>query len=141
MLKYPIGGQKGLHESACEGSAYESSEWVRAQCSKSSSTARRVNSRAGVTRQRRGAERMRGNDSRLCGGGREVGLASELEGNLLDGGGLCEVKDYITAKEGGMDVDAGPAETEDVGVGMDLEVGVFVQLLLVRHVLAFARVW
>ena len=79
--------------------------------------------------------------SRFCWGDGETSLASELEGNLLDGGGLCEVKDYITAKEGGMDVDAGPAETEDVGVGMDLEVGVFVQLLLVRHVLAFARVW
>ena len=74
--------------------------------------------------------------SRLSGGCGETGLASELEGNLLDGGGLGEVEDYVTAKEGGVDVDASAAETKDVGVDVDLEVGVPVRLLAVRHVVS-----
>ena len=45
--------------------------------------------------------------SRFCGGDGEAGLASELEGNLLDSGGLCEMEDDVAAEEGGVDVDAG----------------------------------
>ncbi len=51
------------------------------------------------------------------------------------------MEDYVTAKEGGVDVDACASETEDVRVDMDLKVGVFVHLLFVRHVLAVAGVW
>lgn len=86
-------------------------------------------------------EGVNGEHSRFCWGDGEACLPSELEDNLLDGGGLCEVEDYVTAEKGGVDVDAGAAEAEDIGVDMDLEVGVFVHLLLVRHVLAVTGVW
>ncbi|KAI0829857.1 hypothetical protein BC628DRAFT_1073773 [Trametes gibbosa] len=84
-----------------------------------------------TSRKRDGRGRRR--DLRLCGGDREAGLASEGERDLLDGGGLGEIEDYVTAEEGGVDVDACASETEDVGGDMDLEVGVLVGLA-VGHV-------
>ncbi len=63
-----------------------------------------------------------------------MGLASELEGDLLDGCGLGELELYVPAEEGGVDVDAGAAEAENIAVDVNLEVGVSVQLFLVWHV-------
>ncbi len=77
--------------------------------------------------------------SRLCGRDGEVGLASELEGDLLDGGGLGELKDHVPAEESGVDVDACAAETKDVVGDMDLEKRVFAGLVLGVHVLPVAR--
>ena len=50
------------------------------------------------------------------------------------------MEDDVTAEEGGVDVDAGAAETEDIGVDMDLEMGMLAGLVLVvGHVVAVAR--
>ena len=48
------------------------------------------------------------------------------------------MEDDVTAEKGGVDVDACAAETKDVGGDVDLEVGVLVRLLLVRHVVPVA---
>ena len=53
----------------------------------------------------------------------QSGLAAELEDDLLDGGGLGEVEDDVPAEEGGVYVDAGALETEDVGGDEDVEGG------------------
>ena len=64
-----------------------------------------------------------GRDSRFTGGGGKAGLAPEGEGDLLDGGGLCEMEDEVAGEEGGGNVDAGALEDEEVGVDLDVEGG------------------
>ena len=74
-----------------------------------------------------------GRDSRFTGGGGKAGLAPEGEGDLLDGGSLCEVEDEVAGEEGGCDVDACALEDEEVGVDLDVEGGESV--LLAGHVM------
>lgn len=59
--------------------------------------------------------------SRLGSRSRDASLASELKHNLLERGRLMQMQNDIATQQGRVDVDASPAQTENIGSNLDLK--------------------